>query len=1213
MEEKSKVESTVILIKNAYEHNLKNISTAIPHNKTTVVSGVSGSGKSTLIYDILATEALRREKIDSDNATCLNYAIRPKFERITNLPYCVSLKQRGLSQSISSTLATITGLHELLRGEFAKYGDIKTINGNNISAPTSLEIKQFVKKYYPKVIFKCYAVICMKKHTDGSFEIEHLKSKGCMDAIFISSYDEVKRKKKISTVKNLNANYEHTIIVPIDDIKSIELYENIALESFLLESKDVVFNFGVDYFDLSTGIVYQKKSSELLSFNSPALTSGRCTICNGHGIADDIDVKALFNKKSLAKLFLNLEVNNKGCYKYLLLCKDTIQKTLKNEAIDSKKTYFELSKPARHIINELVFPRILKHRGKPSIGKYIRSVTCPTCKGTRLNYKANAVKLFGVSISEILNYSVDDLYNFFSEKNIHHKKILVILSALKNATLGYLSLDRTTDTLSGGELQRLKFALELNSRFKDLLYIFDEPSSGLHPYNNHQMMALINDLKNKDNTVLISEHNPVYINNSDYHIELGPGSGIEGGEIVYDGPARTVLSNDCFTRLQNRISKDTLELNDVTANNIHNESFTIPLYSLVCISGVSGSGKSSLVHKVLVPCIKQYLSDKTFNSNLAKNIVGIDQIKSIVELTQSQIGLNTRSIVATYLNIFGNIRDFYANLEISKEFGFDKSFFSFNSESGYCPSCKGLGVLDDVTCPSCLGSRYKPEVIEINYKNKNIVDILNSPISELSTLFENKKLSLAFDTLTKLGLSHLTLGRTTPTLSGGEAQRLKLAKVLIESFDKVSMGGILFVLDEPTTGLSSKNINEIVSILDEIISLKNSVIVIEHNLDIIRHCDYVIDIGVGSGDEGGKNIFSGTPAELLKNEESLTAKALNGKFQAPINTQHDGSDLKTKKYNEQPQSDCNSFYLNDEHFLIEKVFSENYTVITDSDRCLYFRAKDDLIAFVNNLQEPNFSFNPFVSELYKYKIVPNSARSKKIKHLEKLGHDIKALGSSDNWHFRVPVNDIEQAYNYGNGWVTVTTKDGDKYELATRLVSITNQIIGSPYINEAVFNLYLNSCSYCKGTGYMAAYDKSLIIKNKLLSINDAGFLYPNVKLKLKGIINKFKKEGLFDFSKPYNDLTDYEKHIFLFGFKEYKFLKPKGRQNAIGDYIRWQGLYTYIFYDLNNIEATLSDDIRESKHDHICPFCTKGFSNEVNYYIDNNLTIVDIIEKVVN
>lgn len=1205
------MENKAIIITGAEENNLKKINVNIPKNKITTVFGVSGSGKSSLIYSVLAQEAKRREKIDSGNASCLDFAVRPKFEKISNLPYCVTLKQRGLSQSISSTLATISGLHEPLRDEFAKHGNIVASNGNIISPPSPCEIKQFIIKYHPNVNWDCFAITCIEKYTDGSVELEHLKSTGCKTAIFISSYDNIRREKKISAVKSLNNKYSHTILVPFESVDFIESYTNIALESFFFESKGISYNFSIDYFDLLTGTIYQKKSSELLSFNSSASTGGRCSVCDGHGVIDDIDGHNLFSKKNtLNNTFLNLELNDKGCYKYILLCTDIVQKTLKKADIDPSTTYFELKENDRQVINELVYPRILKHRGKPSIGKYIKTISCPSCNGTRLNDKANAVKLFGISISEILSYSVDDACDFFSDKPLHHKKIRVILSSLKNATLGYLSLDRSTDTLSGGELQRLKFSLELNSTYKNLLYILDEPSSGLHPYNNYQMIGLINDLRDKNNTVIISEHNPAYIQNSDHVIELGPKSGIQGGEIIFEGPpfVAGVSSPSVRRDVSTKVHNPVLKIDNVYANNIKGESFILPLYSLVCISGVSGSGKSSLVHTALVPSIKQYIVEKTYNTDLIKNAVGFDKIQSVIELTQSQIGLNSRSIVATYLNIFDEIRYLFASLNISREFDFDKSFFSFNSESGYCPHCKGLGVLDDMPCPSCLGDRYKPEVLNIQYKDKNIVDVLNSSISELSTFFENKKLLLAFSILNKLGLSHLTLGRTTPTLSGGEAQRLRLAEALIESTNKISKGGFLFILDEPTTGLNSENINQMISILNEIISYKNSVIIIEHNLNIIKHCDYIIDMGVGSGEEGGRNIFSGTFNELLKNTVSLTAKAFNGEFKKPVKLAIDKQHLVTKTYNKQHFPKCNKFYIGDDHFLIEKRFSENFNVKTDDSSFVYFKNKNYLFDFVSSLDNPSFSFNPFVAELYKFKTVPNSVRSKKIKHLENLGFDIDLMSNMNDWEFRVPTDDLEQAYIYGHGWITVVIGDKNRYELSTRLVSVKNQIIGSPHIDERTFNLYLNSCLYCKGMGYLSAYNRNIIIKNETLSINDADFFHFDIKLKLKGVINKFKKEGLFDFNKPFIDLSKLEKNIFLFGFHEYKFLKPKGRENATGDYIRWQGLFAYIYNEIDKIDIVTSGKIRSSKYREKCPFCEKGICAEVSYYHVDNKNILEYL-----
>lgn len=781
----------VIKIKNTYENNLKNISIDIPKNKITTIIGVSGSGKSSLIYNVLAKEAQRQEKIASGHANCLDYAVRPKFEKIENLPYCITLKQRGLSESISSTLATVSSLHELLRAELTQYGDIIGDNGNIIIEPSMNDIKLFIQRYYPnKSTFQFFAIVCDEKYTDGQQELALLKSQSIDEAIFISSYDKKERIKKINSVNELNSKYQQTILVPFSQLDELEKYTPLAQENFRLKSDNVDLKLNIDFFDIETAKIYQKKSAQLLSFNSSSQYSGKCKNCNGHGVLNIIDLESLIIKnKLLSEDFLNLSTNEKGGYKYISLYRDTLDKTLKKADIDKSKTFNELSENEQAIITDLIYPKIIKHQAKPAIGKFIKLTACNTCKGTRLNYKANAIKIYNLSISDLLAKTVDELYLFLSDKTLHHKKIIAILLALKKATLGYLPLERTTDTLSGGELQRLKFSLELNSNYHNLLYILDEPSSGLHPYNNKQMINLINYLRDRGNTIVISEHNQDYIQNSDYIIELGIGSGRNGGAVIFSGKPKTI-TKDTSTREKIKVDfNNTLELISVNANNITKENFIIPLNCLVVITGVSGSGKSSLIHKALVPNIKQYLNDQSINHGLIQEIKNIDKIKSIIELTQSQIGINSRSIVATYLNIFDEIRNIFSNLEISKKFGFDKGYFSFNS-SGACETCKGLGEIETNICPSCLGQRYKPEILDVSFNDLNIIAILASPISELKLFFDNSKLEFALETLLKLGLSHLTLGRETPTLSGGEAQRLKFAEILISSYKKINKGSL---------------------------------------------------------------------------------------------------------------------------------------------------------------------------------------------------------------------------------------------------------------------------------------------------------------------------------------------------------------------------------------------------------------------------------------
>jgi len=1197
----------MIKLKNIYENNLKNISLNIPKNKITSVVGVSGSGKSTLIYNVLANEAKRREKIDSNNATCFDYAIRPKFESIENLPYCITLKQRALQQSISSTLATLTKLHELLRDEFVKYGKIIGENGNTIKEPSLNVIQNFIQKYHSKDRSKLFAIICFRKQTDGKKELAILKKYNIKEAFFISSFDDKEKIKKIATVNSLNAKFKHTILVQLSKTDDMSIYQNIALESFLYKGSKLSFNFGFDYPDTETGKIYQKKSTQLLSFNASNRFSGKCEDCNGHGLIEDLDFKNLILKdKNLNEYFLNLEDNGKGAYKYVNIRPSSIGKELKKQNIALTQTYYDLTQDEQLIIKDLIIPKILKHQGKPSIGKFIKTIKCPTCKGARLNYKANAVKIYGVSISEILTKTVDELYIFLEDKELHHKKILTILKALQKATLGYLTLDRTTDTLSGGELQRLKFALELNSEYKNLLYILDEPSTGLHPYNNHQMIHLIKNLRNKGNTVIISEHNQDYIDASDFVVELGYDSGDNGGEIVFEGKTR-ISKIEEFKRTKLKVDlKNVIKLTGVSSNNIKDENFIIPLNCLVSISGVSGSGKSSLIHKVLVPILKQYIADKSIDNTLLKTIDGIENIKSMIELTQAQIGINARSIVATYLDIFDNIRDIYADIEMAKEFGLDKGYFSFNS-SGACDTCKGLGEVEEILCTSCLGQRYKSEILDIKYKEFNIINFLNSPIENLATLVDNEKLKFSFEILNKLGLSHVTLGRTTPTLSGGEAQRLKLAKTLIESFTKIKKGNFLFILDEPTTGLSAKDTAKIYSIFDEILTYNNSIIIIEHNLEIIKNSDYILDIGLGSGKDGGKNLFSGTYEELLKNKISLTAKAFKNEYEPIENINIDTSNLQERIYQDIKNPKCNEFYLDDKHFMIEKDFAKNYKVITDAKSHKYFKTKENLLKFIDTLNKYEIYFNPFVTELFKYKIVPLTIKKEKLKHLEKLGFKINSNDYKiDEWNYKIKIDDIQKAYNFGNGWITIKSKN-TTYELFTRLVSLKNKIIGMPKVDENTFNLYLNSCIYCGGEGVIESYNKDLIIKDENKSPIEDGFFNSNIKIALKNIVSKFHKEGLFDFTRPFSQLTKEEQAIFLFGFKEYKFLKPKGRAHAVTDYIRWQGIFSYVYSDLKKIN--LSESIRQSKVNENCPFCNSGFKKEVLFYTVNNISIIDLMK----
>jgi len=1200
----------MIKIIGAYENNLKNISVNIQKNKITCLTGVSGSGKSSLIYEVIAKEAKRREKIDKGSANCLDFAIRPKFKKIENLPYAIVLKQRNIGKSVSSTIATYTGLYDLLRLEFATSGNIISKTGKIISKPSPNEIIKYIKKFLNNKNIKIYGVVLYKKFTDGKEELRLLKENNIKKAIFISSSDNKEKFKELP--KSLNPKFYHTILVPITNVEDIIKYDSIAKDGFWIKGDNIDLYFEYDYPDLEDGTIYQKPTPELFSFNSTHILSGKCDKCQGKGILDYVNWEKIIDENQpLNSDFLKIEKKSNGCYKFIRLCDKNWVKQLEKWDISPYCTFKELNKNQKEIIKDFLYPIIIKHKLRPVIQQYIYTDKCDICKGSRLNYKANAVKLYNKSISELMSFTVEELLNFLKNKSLKYKKILNILAALKNATLEYLPLNRTTDTLSGGELQRLKFTVETIGEYKNLIYIFDEPSSGLHPYNNYKLFQLIRHLNSKNNTILISEHNRFYIKNSDYVIELGPGSGKNGGNIIFNDSSDKYLMEDISVKREKiKDFNNTIFLKNINENNINNENVEIPLNCLVSIAGVSGSGKSTLIHKVLVQNINFYLQNKKFLRNIDE-IANIDLIKGVVELTQTQIGNNPRSIVATYLGIFDYIRNIYASTELAQELNFTASYFSFNSEEGACETCKGSGYLDENICPNCLGKRYKPEVLEVNFNGYNIYQLLNIEISDLIEIFKNyEKLHEAMNLLKKVGLGYLTLGRITPSLSGGEAQRLRLVKILLRNYKKINKGGYLFVFDEPTSGLNLKNLNKIITLIDELLEKKNSVIIIEHNLDMIKNSDYVIELGPGSGKNGGQIVFNGTVEKLLESE-TITAKALKGEYDSNLEPLDiDNTQLKEKKY----QFDinlysCHPFYKTDDHFLIEQDFAKYYKVKKE-DNIFYF--KDKTLLFkeaIHTLNEEDIvMFNPYVVELYKYKKVPKSIKKEiltKLKDMNILDRGINYYLNMNEWETFIIAKNLEQAFNLGRGWIVI--KKGNKFiHYVNRLLSLNEFIIGSPIINEYIFNLYTNSCLYCQGKGFLESFSEDSLIKNYNKSITDKDLFKIPITLRVKSILEKFKKEELFDLLKPYNHMSNEEKNILFFGFKEYKFLKSKGNKNNLKDFIVWKGINFYIreYLQIHKQFNLKSDNIQ-------CPFCKgSGFKKEVKFYYLNEKTIIDYIKE---
>ncbi|MFZ2726305.1 MAG: hypothetical protein WAX77_08655 [Methylococcaceae bacterium] len=1228
-----------LIIQGAAEHNLKQINVEIPLQKITALIGVSGSGKSSLIYNVIAAESQRKEKIDSGFAQCRDYAIRPKFTNIENLPYCLVIKQRGLQQSHSSTLATITGLHELLRDEFIKQGKIICQCNAEVLPPTITNIVDFLAKNYSTQTIELFAVVAYEKYSDCEKEITLLKQQNITEVIIYSSYNEKEILKKVKSLKPLNANYANTIKIHLGCFsnlvelkKSLETYQIIALDSFQVKINQQSYHFKYDYICPNCHLLYHPITTSLLSFNTtaPTKTSGLCTVCDGQGDIKTLDYKQLIiADKPINTPFLNLE-HNGNCYKHTALCDDSFRKFCKENAINSDVSFFALTHENQEKIKHYIEEKLLT-KTHIKITKFIKTKVCPTCQGSRLNYKANAVKLYQHSISELLTKTVTELLDFFEDKKLHHPKVLTILHSLITASVAYLSLERSTNTFSGGELQRIKVATQLNSHYKNLLYIIDEPSIGLHAYDNTKFISLIKSLKQQGNTVIISEHNSDYIKNADYFIELGIGGGINGGEIIASGDIDTYSLPQFEIHRKYRpidLTKAII-LENVCCNNIANQNFIIPLNALVVISGVSGSGKSSLIHQVLSPIIKQYLADKSINTTHVSSVKNLDTIKSLVELNQSQIAINSHSIIATYIGCFDKIRALFATIATS--FDLSASSFSFNSTQGQCEYCAGLGEKDSIICPSCLGNRYMPQVLEVKYKNLSIAEVLNLTLDEATLIFE-EELNVELSILVDLGLGHLTLGRSTPTLSGGEGQRLKLAKSLIESKTKIKAGNFVYILDEPTTGLNYKDINRLFSLFDEILQYNNSIIVIEHNLDIIKHSDYIIDMGLGAGKLGGYNIFSGQYLELLEHETSITAKAFKEKTYLHESVLENTSPLQEKNYatvkSHKDISNCQCIYLKGQAFELERYILANYSLFKDNN-FNFFNEKNALFSFAKTIKPIQYyAFNPLVTDFFIYKKIALTDIKTRLLKLSAIGFDklylsgehysikkdLKKIILQNPWDFKIITDNIEQAYNYGNGWVSLLL-DNEIIELSTRLVSIKHQVIGSANVTTATFNRYLNACKECYGNGLLLYLDDNLVINNKTLSLLDDDFLCKAVANHLKSVmrteikpaIKKFKEEGLFDFAKPFNQFTIDEKNMFLHGFIHKKFLKPKGGKNTKADYIVWKGLYFYIQDNISRFEKSLGKAITHSINHSACPFCNgTGFNKELELFFIDNMTVLE-------
>lgn len=937
-------EEHFIEVQGARVHNLHNIDVSIPRDKLTIITGLSGSGKSSLAFDTIYAEGQRRylESFASYARQFLGTLERPEVDKISGLSPVISIEQKTVSKNPRSTVGTITEVYDYLRLLFAKIADAYSyVTGEKMVKYTEQQIIDLILNNHSaeKVLILAPIVKGRKGHYKELFN--QLLKRGFLKARVDGELIEIMHDMKLDRYK------VHDIELVIDQLKieekSKERLKNsihIALQQgngvmAILNKDSGKFKFySKNLMCPTSGIAYDDPAPNMFSFNSPY---GACKKCNGLGEISEIDIKKIIPNKSLSikkGAFAPLGKNlNSWIYKQIEAIGkkydynlNTPVKDISDEAIDillygSTETFLiEENYGGASNIHRFEFEGIINFIARQqafsdskAISKWAESfmnkITCPTCNGSRLRKEANYFKVLDKSIYDLSVLELQELYQWTNElyvkltknKQIIAKEVLKEINSrlefLLNVGLDYLTLNRSSKSLSGGEAQRIRLATQIGSQLVNVLYILDEPSIGLHQRDNKRLINSLKSLRDLGNSIIVVEHDKDIMLESDYIIDIGPKAGIHGGRIVASGTPEEFLKSNAVTAkyLNNTLKIEVpekrrkgngkfLELIGANGNNLKNVDIKIPLGKLIGISGVSGSGKSSLINQTLYPILSQHFYKSNKKPLPYKSIKGIENIDKVIEIDQSPIGRTSRSNPATYVGVFTEIRELFAGLNEAKIRGYKPGRFSFNVKGGRCEGCLGAGVktiemnfLPDVyvLCNECNGKRYNRETLEVRYKGKSINDVLEMTVEDAVEFFENiPSIYSKLKTINEVGLGYIKLGQSSSTLSGGEAQRVKLAAEL----SKKQTGNTFYILDEPTTGLHFDDIKVLMEVIERLVDLGNTVLIIEHNLDVLKKVDYLIDIGPEGGRKGGEIIAEGTPEEVAKNKKSITGQYLKNEL-----------------------------------------------------------------------------------------------------------------------------------------------------------------------------------------------------------------------------------------------------------------------------------------------------------------------------------------------
>ncbi len=924
-----------IFVKGAREHNLKNIDITLPRNKMTVITGPSGSGKSSLAFDTIYAEGQRRyvESLSSYARQFLELQEKPDVDYIEGLSPAISIEQKSISKNPRSTVGTVTEIYDYLRLLFARLGHVYCYGcGKEIKSQHAPQIVDSILALGTGAQLTVLAPIVRGRKGEYRKEIDDLRKQG---------FTRIKLNGKVVDLSEhivLEKNKKHAIDVIVDRLtiregierrlfEAVELALNKAGGIVKVETGKDTLVFSEKFACPDCGISYPEITPAMFSFNNPY---GACPTCSGLGVKENFDPDLIVPNKELSlregaimpwsdknplvfmpfleSLIKHYNIDIRAPFRDLPQdVQDALFRGSNGEPIEFQVEHGRrqpIKKPFEGVIKEL--EREWKHASpweKEKFERYINLIPCPTCKGARLKKEMLWVRFGGLDIYQVTEMTVAESYRFFKEIDLAEKEreisraiLKEIVSRLKflvDVGLDYISLERSSATLSSGESQRIRLATQIGSGLTGVLYVLDEPSIGLHQRDNERLLGTLQKLRDLGNTVIVVEHDYETILRADYVIDLGPGAGENGGNLTFMGtpeelkrdPASiTGLYVSDRLRIEQpearRKPRGVISLKGVRSHNLKNIDVDIPLGVLTCITGVSGSGKSSLVIDTLFPLLKQKLYRSRERAGVASGITGFEAIDRVIDIDQSPIGRTPRSNPATYTGIFTFIRELFTKIPESRVRGYKEGRFSFNVKGGRCETCAGEGFvkiemqfLPDVyiVCDMCKGRRYNRDTLEIEYKGKNIAQVLEMTVTQAMTFFDSiPQVKNRLKVLDDVGLGYIRLGQPATTLSGGEAQRIKLSREL----SKKDTGQTLYILDEPTTGLHFVDIDKLLFVLNELIGRGNTVVVIEHNMDVIKCADYLIDLGPEGGDKGGQVIAEGPPEKVALNPESHTGRFL---------------------------------------------------------------------------------------------------------------------------------------------------------------------------------------------------------------------------------------------------------------------------------------------------------------------------------------------------